>query len=340
MKGKSLRIGVLGAGAMGRTHAKNIAKLSNVEAVGVCDTDAERAAETAKLCGEGIPYFTDIDQLIAAGQPDVVIVCLPTYLHKTYVVKLAEQGIHVFCEKPIALGLDDALEMEEVCARHGVRLFIGHVVRFFPNYQDALRKVKQGAIGQAGMAHLGRLGSYPMGLGDWYRDPAKSGGVIMDLMIHDIDYARSLFGEVDSVYARLNGADHNKLQYAQVTLHFQGRQIAVLDGMWGYPGSFTTEFELCGDGGIIRYHSGHAHSLKVIKSRKEDAGSQAAVQIPQSPSLHDPYYYELAHFLSCISEGKEADVTVNDAIEAIRIALAAQASIERQVPVRMEEFIR
>jgi UDP-N-acetylglucosamine 3-dehydrogenase len=334
---KRLRIAVLGAGTMGLTYARNIAVMPELEAVGVCDADPERAELAAKLCGAHTAAYTDFDQLIALAQPEAVCVCLPTYLHKTYVLKLAALGIHVICEKPIALQVEDAREMEEACRQSGVRLFIGHVVRFFPNYTDALRTVKEGAIGKAGMAHLKRFGSFPVGAGSWYRDRSKSGNVIMDLMIHDIDYARSLFGEVDSVYARMSGPEHEQLQYAQVTLHFKDRQIAILDGMWGYAGPFTTQFEISGDGGVIRFHSGQVHSLQITKS-EDDSQKRASVQVPSSPSMHDPYYYELAHFISCIQSGAEPLVTVQDAIEAVRIALAAQSSAQSGKPVRMEGF--
>ncbi|GAB6928674.1 Gfo/Idh/MocA family oxidoreductase [Paenibacillus sp. JCM 10914] len=328
-----MNIAIIGCGTMGMTHALNLAKLPGVTLTAVVDTNVQRAERAAARTGAR--WYTDVDALLEAEQLETVLVCVPTDLHKPFVLKLAERGLHVICEKPAALSSEDALEMKEACEKHGVRLFIGHVVRFFPNYQDAYAKANSGQIGIPRMAHLKRYGSYPKGMDAWYHDASRSGGVILDLMIHDIDFACWLFGAAESVYATLVERGEPAVEYAQVTIQFKNRAIANLTGYWGYPGSFTTQFEVSGDQGIVRFDSNQAQSLD-IKLAAGAADEQAsAVQVPSSPSLHDPYYYEVEHFIECIRSGGEPLVSIDDAAYAVTIARAAEQSAQTGQPVMM-----
>lgn len=327
-----MKIAILGCGTMGLTHARNLALMPGVEVAGVCDINNERAKLAASIAGSAA--YTELQILIEKERPEVVVVCLPTHLHKWAVLHLAEQGIHVICEKPAALTLADAREMEEACRNYGVRLFIGHVVRFFPNYREAANQVEAGKVGKPRMGHFKRYGSYPRGENLWYHDRDKSGGVIMDLMIHDIDYARSVFGEVQSVYARVTPPSLTGMEYAQVTLSFKDGAIANLTGFWGYAGPFTTQFEISGDKGIIQFDSTRVQSLD-LKINNE-AESNESVQVPQSPMLLDPYYDELLHFIHCIKNDAEPIVTSNDAYRAVQIALTAERSARTGQPIQLE----
>lgn len=329
-----MKVAVVGCGSMGGTHANNFAKMPQVELVGVCDTLEESAKTLAERCRT--KAFFSFDELMAEANPDVVSICLPTPLHKEYVLKAANYGKHVICEKPIAPTLSDAREMIDTCREKGVRLFIGHVVRFFPSYADMSRKVAAGVIGDVGVAHAKRSGSHPGRVRDWYKDPSATGGVIMDLMIHDIDFMRSLLGDVKTVFAMNRQTD--RLDYALVTLRFHGGAIANLEGFWGFPGPFTTAVELAGKKGIIRFDSNKSASLQIHRSAPAESKESAGVAIPRSPAVHDPYYYELQHFIDCILSGEESIVTAEDGYKAVEIALAAHESARTGAPVDLEKF--
>ncbi|SMF90787.1 Predicted dehydrogenase [Paenibacillus uliginis N3/975] len=326
-----MNIAIIGCGTMGMTHAHNLGKMPGVKVSGVADLIQKRADQAAEACG-AVPY-KDWELMLEQVKPDTVVVCLPTYLHKSLVLKLAERGLHIICEKPAALTLEDAKEMKAACSKHGVRLFIGHVVRFFPNYRNAFDQVRSGKIGEAKMAYFKRHGSYPIGVSFWYRDRSKSGGVIMDLMIHDIDFACWLFGDVESVYASVTKPSLS-MEYAQVTLKFSSGAIANLTGFWGYAGPFTTQFEISGKEGIIRFDSNQVQSLDLKVATGGD-DQKVAVQVPSSPTLHDPYYDEVKHFIECIREGSEPIVSAADACRAVEIALACEHSAQTGQPVRM-----
>lgn len=326
----SIKLAVVGCGGLGKIYACNYAKMPHVTLVGVCDIQPELANPVAELSGTKA-YFS-FEEMMAEARPDVVSICLPTHLHKTFVVKAASMGVHVICEKPVASNLADAREMIDVCRQHGVRLFIAHVVRFFPSYQDIKRNVDAGVIGDIGVIHTKRFGAYPGKAKEWYMDPAKSGGVILDLMIHDIDYVRSIAGDVSSVFAMSQKTDFK--DYALVTLRFQNGVIGNLEGHWGFPGPFTTAIELTGKKGMIRFHTGEASPMKIWRHTSSPAG-RPNVAIPESPAVQDPYYYELFHFIECIQQEKEALVTAEDGWKAMEIAFAAMESIRSGLPVQL-----
>ncbi|MDQ1913712.1 Gfo/Idh/MocA family oxidoreductase [Paenibacillus sp. GD4] len=328
-----MKIAVVGCGTMGRTHGAELARMPGVHLVGFCDIQEDAALLLSKAYET--KAYSDFDQMLAEANPDIVDICLPTNLHKEYVLRAARKGKHIICEKPIAMAPEDAEEMIEECRKQGVRLFIGHVVRFFPSYADIRHKAEQGVVGRPGVLHARRMGGHPGLAKDWYNHSDISGGVILDLMIHDIDFAQSIFGKVDSVYAM-----HRKgegLEYALVTLKFEGGEMAHLEGYWGYPGPFTTSAELAGSGGVIRFNSEESLSIRVC--RKTEADSEGpTVAVPKSPTVHSPYYLELEHFIACLRSGLEPTVTATDALSALQIGLMAIESAATGRPVKMKEY--
>jgi len=150
--------------------------------------------------------FERYDELLEAV--DVVDLCVPTDLHPAMTVQAAEAGKHVVCEKPLALTIAEGEAMIAACERAGVRLFIAMVVRFFPQYQSAQQLVVAGQLGALGVLRLRRAGYQPRKeVDNWFLDEARSGGMVVDMMIHDFDYARWLAGPVTRVYAQSARAD-------------------------------------------------------------------------------------------------------------------------------------
>ena len=313
-----MKVAVLGCGGMGGVHADIYAKLEDVQLTGVCDLRREQAEELAARTGA--TAYSSFDRMLEEADFDAVSIALPTYLHKDYTVIAAKAKKHIICEKPIALSAEDAKEMIDICEENGVRLFVGHVVRFFPDYVNMKDALVSGKLGNPGVAHASRIGGHP---GGWFLDDELSGGVIIDLMIHDLDFLRACFGEVCSVYA-LN-AKKDGLDYALVTLQFENGAVANVESYWGYPGPFHTKAEIAGSKGIIRANSLKSSSLQIVKQRMPDDAS-ASVVIPGSPGFRSPYELQLDHFLSCIRDGGKPIVTADDAFKALELALAAKES--------------
>jgi UDP-N-acetylglucosamine 3-dehydrogenase len=325
-----MRVAVVGSGGMGRTHAAAYAGMSEVQLVGVCDIEYRLAEELAASLNT--QAYSSFEAMIEAVSPEVVSLTIPSYLHTEYALKAAEKGIHIICEKPISLSLEDSKAMIDSCQKHGVRLFVGHVVRFFPEYVHMKQTVEAGKLGRVGVAHLKRAGGDPGEIKPWFRDETKSGGVIVDLMVHDIDFACWTFGEVESVYCLRRTEPH--MDYALATLVFKSGAVANLESYWGYPGAFRTAAEIAGSKGVIRNDSLTSQSLQIRKAPVAGTGERF-VEIPQSPSYRDPYTIELNHFISCIRDGSEPIVTAQDGYKALEIANAARESAKTGKVIRL-----
>ncbi|WP_127583071.1 Gfo/Idh/MocA family protein [Paenibacillus koleovorans] len=318
-----MRVAVLGCGGMGRVHAGAYAEMPGVELVGVCDLYPGAAENVGAIYG--VPAFASYEELLDRVKPEAVSITLPSELHKEYAIRTAEAGVHVISEKPIALTLEDAQAVIDSCERNGVQLFVGHVVRFFPEYVQMKEKIASGQLGRVGTANLRRIGGHPGEAKPWFKDESKSGGVIVDLMIHDIDFVRWALGEVKSVYCTRRVDDH--VDYALVTLVFESGAVANVEAYWGYPGPFRTAAEFAGSKGLIRGDSGKTSSLQVYKEVQAEDGEKK-VAVPSSPGVNSPFYLELQHFIECIRDGKEPRVTAWDAYKALEIANAARLSAE------------
>nr|MBA3637269.1 Gfo/Idh/MocA family oxidoreductase [Rubrobacteraceae bacterium] len=211
-----MRVGLVGAGFMGGVHLNAYAGIPEVEVVGVADARIESAVAGAKLVGAR-PYAS-YEELVAAEDVEVVDVCLPTAFHRDLAVRAAGEGKHVILEKPIARTIEDAQEILEAFSGYGPRLFVGHVVRFFPEYVGIKEKIDAGNLGTVGVVRTSRRSPFLLGWNDWYADWRVSGGVLLDLVIHDFDFLRWALGEVERVYARgMLGREYNRLDYVLVT---------------------------------------------------------------------------------------------------------------------------
>ncbi|MET3287839.1 gfo/Idh/MocA family oxidoreductase [Brevibacillus fluminis] len=314
---------LLGAGTMGSVHARSYAAMENVTLVGIVEVRKEKAEEL----GLGVPVFGSYEEAMASlPRVDIVDVCLPTYMHKTYVKKAANDGKHVICEKPLARHLADAREMIDYCKEKNVKLFVGHVLRFFPEYEKSRALVHKGEIGDVAVARTFRGGIFPTAWNDWYADHQNSGGLVLDMIIHDFDFLRWSFGDVERVYAKsLLGRGFARMDYALVTLRFKSGMIAHVEGSWAHEG-FAMKMELAGKSGIINYDSSQEKPLIAVSRAKQQG--VGGVAVPESPLNENPYFRELKHFIHCIETGGDSLVTAEDAYKAMEIALAAIKSIE------------
>ncbi|HEX7170589.1 MAG TPA: Gfo/Idh/MocA family oxidoreductase [Rubrobacter sp.] len=323
-----MRIGLVGAGFMGGVHLNAYANIPGVEVVGVADARMESAMAGAERVGAR-PYAS-YDALVAAEDVEVVDICLPTAFHKDFALRAAGEGRHVILEKPIARTLEDAQEILDAFSGDGPRLFVGHVVRFFPEYVGIKDKIDAGELGTVGVVRTSRRSPFLRGWNDWYADWRASGGVLLDLVIHDFDFLRWALGEVERVYARgVLGREYNRLDYALTTLRFVGGAIAHVEGHWGYPGPFNYSIEVAGSRALLTADSTEPATLGFIGGMPEQDG------VPDLTSGTSPYASELEHFVRCIETGDEPIVKPRDAYEALRISLAATESVLTVEPVTL-----
>jgi predicted dehydrogenase len=196
-----VNVAIIGAGFMGETHASSYKKINDSNIVAIVDRVEEKGKKLAKKFDT--KFYTDIEDLIKNEDVDAIDICVPTFVHKDIVIKAANAGKHILCEKPLTLSLEDADEMIEAVEKNNVKAMVGHVLRFWPEYIKIKEIVDSGKLGEPLFGFCERLAVPP----DWYENnwglnEKNSGGVPLDLHIHDLDYLIWVFGEPDIVEAQ------------------------------------------------------------------------------------------------------------------------------------------
>lgn len=314
-----IKVAIVGCGTMGNVHAKGYANIKNAKVTAVCDIRKEKGMAISELLDA--KYYESYDEMLKEDV-DIVDICLPTYMHKEFALKAMELGKHVFCEKPIALSVKDAEEMVNKAKEMNVKLSVGHVVRFFPAYKNAVKLVEQGKIGTPKLIRTTRNGGYPgWSWENWYSNYELSGGPLLDLVIHDIDWIISSFGDVQRVYAKSFNGKVERKDHCLVTLTLKNGSIAHVEGSWAYPDGaiFGTTFEVIGTTGQIESDS---RSSSPIKKYTNNGAFNMALDSPLQYK-DEPYTAELQEFINAVIEEREPLITGEAAIKAIKVSLAA-----------------
>ena len=324
-----MRLALIGCSGMGRVHAA-MATAAGFKLV-VC-ADMNLAAAKALAKEHGAEAVTDGMAAIQRADIDVVCIATPTTTHNTFVQAAAAAKKHIFCEKPFCRTLKECREASAAAKKAGVKLFVGHVVRYFHEFEAMRAQIHAGKIGEPGWAKLTRGGIFPGGPKSWFANYAVSGGVTLDCMIHDLDWIRYVFGEPERIYcqALMRGGD-TPLDYSQVTMRMKSGLIATVIGTWAHPAGFRVTAEICGSGGMIRYDSNETP----MTSLKRDTGSGPSMIVPASPVGKSPYQSEWEDFHAWLSKGRKPRVSVEDATRAVQIALAALESAKTGRPVKL-----
>lgn len=330
------KIGIVGTGSMGVAHAK--AWLNTEASLVACTARHEDHAEQF-AAQYGLKPFPDASSMLA--EIDILDICAPTHLHYDMVLKAAHAGKHIFCEKPLARTLEQGQEMIKACQKAGVKLSVGHVVRFFPEYRRAKSLVDSGQIGQLALINLSRETFRPKKKqSNWFIDFEKSGGVILDLMIHDFDYARWLAGEVESVYAKNISSSNPDAQvdHALVILTHKNGAISHIEGSWAYPPPmFRTSFEISGSGGMIDHNSQTSTPIDIFMHKQAD-GETADIPTPTSPVEEDPWTTEIKAFYNALRADSPLSVPAEEGLAALQIALAAIESARTNRTINVESL--
>lgn len=324
-----MNIALIGCGGMGRLHAAMAIKAGfNV----VACADAVEAAMTsvAKECGA--EACGDVAALIRRDDVDIVAITTPTTTHRDLVIAAAEAGKHIFCEKPFCRTTKECNEAMAAAKKAKVKLFVGHVVRYFQEFEAMRAQIDAGKIGKPGYIRMFRGGLFPGAEGSWFHDYAKSGGATFDMLIHDFDWLRYTFGEPDHVFCQaLMRSEPTRIDYSMCTFKMKSGVIANVIGSWAHPSGFRVAVDICGSGGQIQFDSSET---PLIVQKRQRGGSGPDMIVPSSPIDVSPYQLEWMDFASWLKGGVPR-VTAEDATMAVRMAEAALASAESGAPVRI-----
>jgi UDP-N-acetylglucosamine 3-dehydrogenase len=327
-----VRFALIGAGGMGSSHAANLIASPDTELAWAVDLDQERAAAWAARSGGRAT--AEMDEALADPGVDAVLIALPTSLHRMATERAAAAGKHVFCEKPIARTAGDAEAMTAACAKAGVVFQVGHVVRFYPEYARIKQILDAGTLGRIAMVRTQRRSAPVMERSPWFADLEKNGGLIIDLMIHDIDTLRWYFGEPERVYA--HGLSYTEWQtsrdVAMASLRFRDGVIAHLDASWAH-GGFYTAIEVAGEKGLLS-HNSRKNATLTFESSENAALSNASPQLTFArPSPANPPMRELTHFVDAIRTGAPVMTSGVEATRTLTVAQAVLDSMREERPV-------
>lgn len=325
-----LKIGIIGTGTMGRFHSFAYSQIEGTKIVAYSDPRIDVCKELATQYNA--KCVINPDEIISNPEIDLIDVCTPTPFHKEYTLKAVKAGKHVFCEKPIARTIAEAEAMVKVIKSAKMKFVVGHVLHFFPEFVVMKQLIDQGKIGKPGVIRTSRMAGFPRASNDWYANFPMSGGVILDMIIHDFDWLNWVFGEPKRVFAHgLINSGYDHLDYALVVIRYKSGVIAHVEGSWAQPSGFSVKVEATGDKGQIDFVMGDAMPVN-IQVRKIDK-SAVGVAVPESPLTEDPYTSEIRHFVDCVINDKPPAVTIDHAVSALKVSLAALESIKTGKPV-------
>jgi myo-inositol 2-dehydrogenase / D-chiro-inositol 1-dehydrogenase len=328
-----IKIGQVGLGRNGRMHAENIlCKVRNAELAAVCSV-VESELEYAKSEFGVEKLYKNYNEMIKNKDLDAVVISSPTSLHCSQIIKALEAGLHVFCEKPLGMKLEECITVQKKIIKHSEKVFmIGFMRRFDDSYLYAKEKIKSGEIGKPFIVRA--YGLDPMCLIDSFVNYLKasgSGGLFADMGIHDIDIARWFLGaEVESVYA-VGGCyvvpeigKYGDIDNGIATLKFKNGSIAVI-----YPGrtcahGYQVETEIIGTKGSLRVASIPEKNLTAIY---DSNGIVRECSMSFRERFAKAFVNELQEFVSCIIENRRPDVGAVDGVESIKVANACKESL-------------
>ncbi len=305
---ENIRVGVVGVGHLGRVHARIYAELTGAELVGVVDSSLSAAEEVGALYG--VPVYSDIDRFVREQKPQAISVVVPTIAHFDVAHKLAEQGIHLLVEKPVTSTVEQASKLLKIAKEKNIVLQVGHVERF----NSAIRYLSQEIADKPPLCiQSRRQGPFSPRIGDV--------GVVLDLMIHDIDIVLSLVkSEISSINAmgRKIRTNHEDLAIAQI--EFKSGTIADLQVSRVADRRLRQMDVMTAD----KYYSVNFEAQNVMvyhEPQISPSGSSIeAIEHPLLPRV-EPLKEELSHFITCVRDGLQPLVGISDGKRALEVAV-------------------
>ena len=324
-----LGVGLIGLGRLGRVYARDLAgRIPETRLVAVADTAGTVAKEVAAEFDVPRSY-TDPLALIDDASVDAIVIVTPTHVHGEHVIEAAARKKPTFCEKPPALSLAEVSAMKSAVETSGMFFQMGFMRRFDTGYAAAKKQIDAGRIGTPLVFKATSRDPFRPSLE--YANPASSGGMLIDMGIHDFDLARWFMGDVKSVaaigatiaYPEL--ATVGDIDNAIASLTFATGKLGVVDltrsGIYGY----DISTEILGLEGTIRI--GYLRETPIMVMTKANGVSHDTVPYFME-RFRDAYTNQLQNFAQNVQQGKAPPITIDDGLEALRVGVAATRARE------------
>ena len=339
-----IRVGIAGVGFMGVTHFKAYPQVPDAQVAAIFTRDRKKLdGDWTNVRGNfggaggvqdltGVKKYDDLEALLADPDIDLLDLCLPSHLHRDVALKALSAGKHVLVEKPIALSVADADVMIEAAERAGKLLMVAQVLRFWPEFaaiKDLLDSREYGALRGA---HFKRVISRPDWSGDdWFSDPSKTGGAVVDLHIHDTDFIQYLFGKPAAVWSTGSVSDRGQVDYLVTEYQYPGRNVCVTAqggavAMKGIP--FEHGFDVYFERAMLKHNSSTTPKLEVYT---ED-GEKSEI----TPRIADAFAEQLRTAVEGVATGRlPAVIAAPSARNSLEIVLAEAESVRSGKPITL-----
>ncbi len=331
-----INVGVIGAGRIGRVHAENLAyRIPEANLIAISDVFV---AAAEKLAAElGVVAYQDHRRLLDDPAIDAVLVCSSTDTHARFMEEAAQAGKQIFCEKPIALDLAAIDHALDVVQQVGVKLQIGFNRRFDPNFRRVHEVVAEGQIGKPQVLRITSRDPAPPPI-DYVR---VSGGIFLDMTIHDFDMARFLMGqEVETVYAAAGVmvdpriGEAGDVDTAVVTLHFANGSLGVIDNSRQAVYGYDQRVEVFGSAGAVSADNNYPNTALISDAQRVHR------DLPLNFFMEryvESYVNEMRAFVDCVVNDSPPPVTGRDGRIPVVMGYAAKKSAAEGRPVSLAE---
>ncbi len=336
-----VRICAIGTGRAGMVHALNFRwHVPHARLVAVVDTDRERAAQAAAELHLADRGFASLAEALAVTDIDAVVITTPTFTHASLVGAAAEHGLHVLCEKPMALDVRECDTMIAACEAAGVTLQLAFMRRFDPPFVQAKRQLDDGAIGTPLMVRsLTRGPGLPPA---WANDIDTSNGMLAEVNSHDFDTVRWLAGaEYDEVHARAGALKRPDLlatlprfyDVALVSAGMTNGTFGMIDGVCPADYGYDARAEIVGSAGVL--FAGDIRSPGAARVTRE-GGAVGPHYTSWRERFAEAYRAEASHFVECIADGTTPQVGGIDGRAAVAAVVAANRSLREGRPIKVD----
>ncbi len=318
-----MKVGIAGAGFMGETHANCYTKLADTELYALAEKNPDKCKSFQNKFSTS-KIYDDVYEMIDDDEIEVIDICLPTPLHAPVAIYALGKNKNVILEKPIALNLKDAESIKKAAEAGKGKFMVAQVLRFWPEYITIRNVVKENMKNEPiKEVYAARFNELPLwSEGTWIMSEEKSGGLIIDLMIHDIDFILWNFGKVKQVFGSAIYNEKNFAIQVMASLKLESGTTAYIEGGYLNPtgAGLTTQMRIYGANSLLEMYPGN-------KSLKLTQANNAAREI--SVSGNDGYFEEIKYFIGCIKQNKNPEtVTIDDTIDSLTACLAIKQALK------------
>ena len=316
-----LKVGLAGIGGISNKHIEAWNEFEETELVAICDN----RPECANVC-PGVRFYQDYNEMLEKEELDIVDICVPTFLHREFSIKALDRGIHVICEKPLALKADDVTAMYAAAKRNNVKFMSTQPLHFMPGYEYLKNAIDTQKYGRLISGTMLRLSAKPASSGNWMANEKLSGLVAYDMHIHDLDFLVYALGkptEATGRRSRLPEQDvfHATYVFGDVFVHCEGSWYAA---RFPWTQEYRFQFEKAVVTGSQGWVTVYTDTGKVISSKKELCNTDEVIELTDD----DGYHGELRYFCDCVYYGRPVEKVTEEEIHTVIETLNTVAPLD------------